>query len=108
MPPHTYHPELKVNSFYSGLSPITQMMVDNACGGTIVNKRVVEAYDILEKIAQNSQQRTSHGPPKELVKSWGRLKGEKGISVKKSKPKPLGNFQGRQGMTNIQIHIIQG
>ncbi|KAI9200403.1 hypothetical protein LWI28_007270 [Acer negundo] len=51
MPPHTYHPELKVNSFYSGFSPITQMMVDNACGGTIADKRAVEAYDILEKIA---------------------------------------------------------
>ncbi|KAK3204523.1 hypothetical protein Dsin_018569 [Dipteronia sinensis] len=60
MPPHTYHPELKVNSFYSGLSPITQMVVDNACGGTIADKRAVEAYDILGKIAQNSQQRTSH------------------------------------------------
>lgn len=60
MPPHTYHPELKVNSFYSGLSPITQMLVDNACGGTIADKRAVEALDILEKIAQNSQQRTSH------------------------------------------------
>ncbi|KAI9200419.1 hypothetical protein LWI28_007643 [Acer negundo] len=60
MPPHTYHPELKVNSFYNGLSPITQMMVDKACGGTIADKRAVEAYDILEKIAQNSQQRTSH------------------------------------------------
>ena len=67
MPPHTYHPELKVNSFYSGLSPITQMLVDNACGGTIADKRAVEALDILEKIAQNSQQRTSH------VRRGGRL-----------------------------------
>ncbi|KAK3229227.1 hypothetical protein Dsin_001108 [Dipteronia sinensis] len=60
MPPHTYHLELKMNSFYSGLSPITQMLVDNVCGGTIADKRAVEAYNILEKIAQNSQQRTSH------------------------------------------------
>ena len=49
MPPHTYPLELKVNSFYSGLSSITQMLVDNACGGTITDKRVVKAYDILEK-----------------------------------------------------------
>ena len=67
VPPHTYPPELKVNSFYSGLSSITQMLVDNACGGTIANKRATEAFDILNKIAQNSQQRTSN------VRKGGRI-----------------------------------
>ena len=64
---YTYHPELKVNSFYSGLSSITQMLVDNVCGGTIADKRAGEAYDILEKIAHNSQHRTSH------VRKGGRI-----------------------------------
>ena len=43
------------------------MLVDNACGGTIADKRAAEAYDILEKIAQNSQQRTSN------LKKGGRI-----------------------------------
>ena len=55
MPPHTYPEELKVTSFYSGLTAITEMIVYNACGGTIADKRAAEAYDILEKHAQNSQ-----------------------------------------------------
>ncbi|KAI9156468.1 hypothetical protein LWI28_007220 [Acer negundo] len=67
MPPHTYPQELKVNSFYSGLSSITKMLLDNACGGTIADKRAIEAFNILDKIAQNSQQRTSN------VRKGGRI-----------------------------------
>ncbi|KAK3204831.1 hypothetical protein Dsin_018877 [Dipteronia sinensis] len=59
VPPHTYPEELKVTSFYQGLSTITQMMVDNVCGGTIADKRAQEAYEIMEKLAQTSQQRSS-------------------------------------------------
>ena len=43
------------------------MLVDNACGGTIADKRATEAFDILDKIAQNSQQRTSN------VRKGGRI-----------------------------------
>ncbi|KAK3218581.1 hypothetical protein Dsin_012551 [Dipteronia sinensis] len=56
--------ELKVTSFYSGLTSITQMLVNNACGGTIVDKRVIEAREILEKLALNSK---VEEPPKLLV-----------------------------------------
>ncbi|KAI9178488.1 hypothetical protein LWI28_027143 [Acer negundo] len=103
---NTYLPSRTKGEFhYSGLSPIIQMLVDNACGGMIADKRVVEAYDILEKISQNSQQRTSH------VRRGGRidvgLRNHPNLSWSNNNHLEASNYQGSNtnyqgGNTNYQ------
>ncbi|KAK2652445.1 hypothetical protein Ddye_012301 [Dipteronia dyeriana] len=43
VPQHIYPDNLKVTSFYQGLSIITKILVDNACGGTLAHKRALKA-----------------------------------------------------------------
>ncbi|KAK4857635.1 hypothetical protein QYF36_003796 [Acer negundo] len=71
------------------------------CEGTIADKRAVEAYDILEKIAQNSQQRTSHvrnggridaGPLYGVSQVMDELKGGEGQFGQKEQAQALGEF----------------
>ncbi|KAK0600206.1 hypothetical protein LWI29_012735 [Acer saccharum] len=52
---------------FVGNVPTAIVLDDVARQGTIADKRATEAYDILEKIAQNSQQKTSN------VRKGGRL-----------------------------------
>ncbi|KAA3483575.1 Retrotransposon gag protein [Gossypium australe] len=42
--------------FYNGLNAHTRMVVDASANGTLLDKSYNEAYDILEKIANNDYQ----------------------------------------------------
>ena len=59
IPPHMVTEEYKVRTFYDGLTPITQAIVDNACGGAITKKSALEINEIYETLALNSQHRSS-------------------------------------------------
>ncbi|KAK1578908.1 hypothetical protein Q3G72_034044 [Acer saccharum] len=59
IPPHMVTEEYKVRTFYDGLTPFTQNIVDNACGGIITRKSALEIAEIYETLALNSQHRSS-------------------------------------------------
>ena len=44
---------LIVHTFYSGLFYTTKMIVDVAAGGALMNKNYMEAYALIEDMAQN-------------------------------------------------------
>ena len=50
-----------VQSFYDGLLGLTQVIVDNACGGAMREKTAEEVLKRYEMLGQNSQQRSSRG-----------------------------------------------
>ena len=52
--------EYKVSCFQGGLTRFSQVLVDNACGGSYDTKTTSEIYDIYEMLAQNSQQRNAN------------------------------------------------
>ena len=45
-----------METFYNGLLPPTQLMLDAYVGGALLNKSYTEAYDLIESIAMNSYQ----------------------------------------------------
>ena len=51
--------EYKVRTFYDGLTPFTQAIVDNACGGVLTKKSAAEITEIYETLALNSYHRGS-------------------------------------------------
>ena len=59
-PPHMFTEEYKVSCFQAGLTRFSQVLVDNACGGSYDTKTASEIYDIYEMLAQNSQQRNAN------------------------------------------------
>jgi len=53
---------LIVHTFYSGLFYTTKMIVDVAAGGALMNKNYMEAYALIEDMAQNHYQWTNERP----------------------------------------------
>ena len=52
--------EYKVSCFQGGLTHFSQVLVDNACGGSYDTKTAAEIYEIYEMLAQTSQQRNAN------------------------------------------------
>ena len=50
---------LQVQTFYNGLIPNTQVMVDAASGGALNNKTPEEAYNLIEVMASNNYMKSS-------------------------------------------------
>ena len=50
---------MRVQTFYNGLLPNTQAMVDAASGGAINNKTLEEAYDLIKVMASNNYMKAS-------------------------------------------------
>ncbi|KAJ8617556.1 hypothetical protein MRB53_013742 [Persea americana] len=50
---------MQVQTFYNGLLPNTQAMVDAASGGAINNKTLEEAYDLIKVMASNNYMKAS-------------------------------------------------
>ncbi|XXG59006.1 hypothetical protein AAC387_Pa04g1169 [Persea americana] len=50
---------MQVQTFYNGLLPNTQAMVDAASGGAINNKTPEEAYDLIKVMASNNYMKAS-------------------------------------------------
>ncbi|KAK0575699.1 hypothetical protein LWI29_005343 [Acer saccharum] len=48
--------EYKVSSFQEGLSPHTQLLITNACGGSTADKTAAFVMDVCERLALMSQQ----------------------------------------------------
>lgn len=45
---------IQLETFYNGLNPSTRLMVDAAANGALLSKSYTEAYEILERIANNN------------------------------------------------------
>ena len=56
LPPHMLPEEYKVSSFQEGLSPHTQLLITNACGGSTADKTAAFVMDVCERLALMSQQ----------------------------------------------------
>ncbi|KAH9802442.1 hypothetical protein KPL71_001386 [Citrus sinensis] len=47
---------IQLENFYNGLNPSTRLMVDASANGALLSKSYTEAYEILERIANNNYQ----------------------------------------------------
>ncbi|KAH9800697.1 hypothetical protein KPL71_000768 [Citrus sinensis] len=47
---------IQLETFYNGLNPSTRLMVDASANGALLSKSYIEAYEILERIANNNYQ----------------------------------------------------
>ncbi|KAH9770018.1 hypothetical protein KPL71_012225 [Citrus sinensis] len=47
---------IQLKTFYNGLNPSTRLMVDASANGALLSKSYIEAYEILEGIANNNYQ----------------------------------------------------
>ncbi|XP_052299243.1 uncharacterized protein LOC127902982 [Citrus sinensis] len=47
---------IQLETFYNGLNPSTRLMVDTSANGALLSKSYNEAYEILERIANNNYQ----------------------------------------------------
>ena len=45
--------------FYDGLTEVSGLLVNNACGGSMYDKQPDEVYEIFEKLSQNSRHKNS-------------------------------------------------
>ena len=54
---------IQLETFYNGLNPSTRLMVDASANGALLSKSYTEAYEILERIANNNYQWPSTRPP---------------------------------------------
>ena len=58
--PHHQVPKWQlVQAFYDGLSGLNRQMVDSSCGGTFMTKNDDEAWDLFDKLSENSQHHAS-------------------------------------------------
>ena len=53
---------IQLETFYNGLNPSTRLMVDASANEALLSKSYNEAYEILERIANNSYQSPSTRP----------------------------------------------
>ncbi|KAH9671394.1 hypothetical protein KPL70_017357 [Citrus sinensis] len=54
---------IQLEIFYNGLNPSTRLMVDASANGALLSKSYTEAYEILERIANNNYQWPSARQP---------------------------------------------
>ncbi|KAH9725432.1 hypothetical protein KPL70_007875 [Citrus sinensis] len=54
---------IQLETFYNGLNPSTRLMVDALANGALLSKSYTEAYEILERIANNNYQWPSARQP---------------------------------------------
>ncbi|XP_024042820.1 uncharacterized protein LOC112099628 [Citrus clementina] len=54
---------IQLETFYNGLNPRTRLMVDASVNGALLSKSYTEAYEILERIANNNYQWPSARQP---------------------------------------------
>ena len=54
---------IQLEIFYNGLNPSTRLMVDTSANGALLSKSYTEAYEILERIANNNYQWPSTRQP---------------------------------------------
>ncbi|KAH9751853.1 hypothetical protein KPL71_014470 [Citrus sinensis] len=54
---------IQLEAFYNGLNPSTRLMVDASANGALLSKSYTEAYEILERIANNNYQWPSTRQP---------------------------------------------
>ncbi|KAH9698291.1 hypothetical protein KPL71_023958 [Citrus sinensis] len=54
---------IQLETFYNGLNPSTRLMVDASANGALLSKSYTEAYEILERIANNNYQWPSARQP---------------------------------------------
>ena len=54
---------IQLETFYNGLNPSTRLMVDASANGALLSKSCTEAYEILERIANNNYQWPSARQP---------------------------------------------
>ena len=60
-PHHDFTLQSQVQSFYDGLTGLTQAIVDNACGGAMRECTADFVFNKYEMLGQNSQQRSTKG-----------------------------------------------
>ena len=71
-PNHNLPKWMQVHHFYNGLSVPTRTLIDVSVGGAILEKNEIEAYQILENIAQNNcQWPTEREVPKKVARVHG-------------------------------------
>ena len=58
-PHHVLEKWLIIHTFYNGLLYTTRIYVDATAGGALMNKTYIEAYALIENMAQNHYQWTS-------------------------------------------------
>ncbi|XP_026434832.1 uncharacterized protein LOC113332505 [Papaver somniferum] len=64
-PHHQFSDALIIQYFYEGLQASDRNFIDAASGGALMNKTVIQARELIESMAKNSQQFSSRGsePP---------------------------------------------
>ncbi|XP_051150173.1 uncharacterized protein LOC127264715 [Andrographis paniculata] len=55
-PQHQIPPQLLIQYFYDGLSLMGRNIIDAASGGALVNKTSAQAWDLIARMAENTQQ----------------------------------------------------
>ncbi|XP_051140016.1 uncharacterized protein LOC127257623 [Andrographis paniculata] len=55
-PQHQIPPQLLIQYFYDGLSLMDRNIIDAASGGALVNKTPAQAWDLIARMAENTQQ----------------------------------------------------
>nr|XP_027093873.1 uncharacterized protein LOC113714290 [Coffea arabica] len=55
-PQHQISEQLLIQYFYEGLQPTDRSIIDTASGGALANKTPREAWELIEAMAENSQQ----------------------------------------------------
>ncbi|XP_051127368.1 uncharacterized protein LOC127248864 [Andrographis paniculata] len=55
-PQHQIPPQLLIQYFYDGLSLMDRNIIDAASGGALVNKTPAQAWDLIARMAKNTQQ----------------------------------------------------
>ncbi|XP_051124701.1 uncharacterized protein LOC127247053 [Andrographis paniculata] len=55
-PQHQIPPQLLIQYFYDGLSLMDRNIIDAASGGALVNKTPAQAWDLITRMAENTQQ----------------------------------------------------
>ncbi|KAH9681200.1 hypothetical protein KPL71_026880 [Citrus sinensis] len=61
---------IQLETFYNGLNPSTRLMVDASANGALLSKSYTEAYEILERIANNNYQWPSARQPAARGSAW--------------------------------------
>ncbi|KAH9802981.1 hypothetical protein KPL71_001600 [Citrus sinensis] len=61
---------IQLETFYNGLNPSTRLKVDASANGALLSKSYTEAYEILERIANNNYQWPSARQPAARGSTW--------------------------------------
>ncbi|KAH9716271.1 hypothetical protein KPL71_021404 [Citrus sinensis] len=92
---------IQLKTFYNGLNPSTRLMVDTSANGALLSKFYTEAYEILERIANNNYQWPSTRQP--TTKGAAMEYNAKNEAIVQSQAVSLRNLENQMGQLAIAM-----